>query len=336
MVEKEPVLLRPPPSLLNLFLRMPAIDAASWQSLGVVSRWVVMTRAAVLVMTVCAALIGILLAASIGNVSPVSALLVVVGLTAAHATNNLLNDWIDWRQGLDRGDYFRARYGTHVLDQGLVNQRVFAGYVLATASVALACGGFLAISEGASVLVLMAIGAVLVIFYTWPLKRIGAGEFAVLAVWGPLMIGGTAHVLTGTLSAFVLLISLVFGIAPTLLILGKHIDKAEQDQARQVSTLPVLVGEVRARTLSVVLLGVQWGLLLALGILDSDGLWLVLCVGSAPAGWRLATLLMSRRPTDRPAGYPESVWPLWFAARAFEYTRSFGLLMTLAIGLRLL
>jgi 1,4-dihydroxy-2-naphthoate octaprenyltransferase len=39
--------------------------------------------------------------------------LVTVGLTLAHATNNMLNDYVDWAKGVDQKDYFRIKYGSH-------------------------------------------------------------------------------------------------------------------------------------------------------------------------------------------------------------------------------
>jgi 1,4-dihydroxy-2-naphthoate octaprenyltransferase len=45
------------------------------------------------------------------------------------------------------------------------------------------------------ILMLIAMGAFFVLFYTWPLKYLALGEVAVLLVWGPLMIGGGYYVL---------------------------------------------------------------------------------------------------------------------------------------------
>jgi hypothetical protein len=32
------------------------------------------------------------------------------------------------------------------------------------------------------------------------------------------------------------------------------------------------------------------------------------------------------RPTGRPDNYPEDIWPLWFVASAFAFSRRFGIL----------
>ena len=64
--------------------------------LDIISRWLIATRAAVLIMTFISAAIAGLLAARDGQFDLGSWLLLVLGLVFAHATNNLLNDLTDY------------------------------------------------------------------------------------------------------------------------------------------------------------------------------------------------------------------------------------------------
>ena len=89
-----------------------------------VSKWLVITRAAVFSMTVTSGLIGGLLAvgaerlAQIGggavgtgfSVNYALLALAVVGLVVAHAANNMINDYFDLEGGVDTEDYVRAQY----------------------------------------------------------------------------------------------------------------------------------------------------------------------------------------------------------------------------------
>ena len=93
----------------------------------------------------------------------------------------------------------------------------------------------------------MLAGAFFVLFYTWPLKYYGLGEPAVLLVWGPLMLGGTYYVVAGQWSWPVIWFSLLYALGPTSVLFGKHIDKIDLDEEKRVHTLPVLLGEARAR-----------------------------------------------------------------------------------------
>ncbi|MDZ7685509.1 MAG: prenyltransferase [Gammaproteobacteria bacterium] len=208
-----------------------------------------------------------------------------------------------------------------MLQQRFVGERAYLLVTAATGTVATAAGLALAVRVGPQVLYLMLAGSFFVVFYTWPLKHVGLGELAVLIVWGPMMIAGGHFVLTGSMTISVFILSVIYGIAPTLVILGKHIDKASQDAPLGIRTLPVLLGDRQARLLSAPLLGCQWGLSAALA---TQWPWLLLALASIPAAWGLGNKLMREQPETRPEHYPAQLWPLWFSAFSFRYARSFG------------
>jgi 1,4-dihydroxy-2-naphthoate octaprenyltransferase len=310
---------------------MPSMSGSQWRQLNPLLQWLIMVRAPVLLMTLCTVLVGLLLALANGPVNILYVAALLVGLTSAHATNNLLNDWIDSRRGIDQDNYFRARYGVQVLEAGLVSEAKYKGIVLLTALPALLAGAFLVWQCGSEVLALTCAGAFLVVFYTWPLKHWALGELAVLLAWGPLMTAGSYYVLTATLNWQILLVSLVYGVGPTLVILGKHIDKAAEDNQKGVHTLPVVIGERRARYLSIGLLISQWLLLASLVVFDTYFLPLVICLLALPPARASFSALLHKRPTERPADYPAAAWPLWFSAYTFRYTSHFGSWLILAL-----
>src|SRR5207237_2005527 len=83
-----------------------------------------------------------------------------------------------------------------------------------------------------------------------PLKILGLGEIAAFIVWGPLMVGGGYYVITGRLSSTAFLVSVPYGLGVMSILIGKHIDQAEFDRSHGQRTLPVALGEHRARTLN--------------------------------------------------------------------------------------
>jgi len=64
------------------------------------------------------------------------------------------------------------------------------------------------------------------------------------------MIGGVFFVLTGYWSWDVILASIPVGLNVVTINLGKHTDKRKEDLGKGVRTLPVLVGETAARTIT--------------------------------------------------------------------------------------
>ncbi len=84
---------------VNIWLKalrtMPSVSADQWRQLDIIARWLIATRASVLLMTLSSAVIGGLLAWRDGHVDGLLLLLVVIGLLFAHACNNLVNDLTD-------------------------------------------------------------------------------------------------------------------------------------------------------------------------------------------------------------------------------------------------
>lgn len=312
--------------------RIPQVSPEQWQRLSLPMRWLVATRAAVLVMTFSSAAFGGLLALHGHLVAGtpfdgVAWLACCLGLLLAHATNNLLNDYTDTRKGVDDGNYFRTHYGTHVLAHGLLDEAGLRRYILATGLAALAVGIGLVLHVGTAVLPPLLAGAFFLLAYTWPLKRLGLGEIAVLIVWGPLMVCGTMVTVGAPVDGWTLAASLLFATGPTLVIFGKHIDKLEFDARKAVATLPVRLGEARARRWVIAMTLAQYPV--AIGLVMASALpWSVLLLFvSLPGALRLVKMYQAPRPAECPDDWPQEAWPLWFVAAAFQHARESALLL---------
>lgn len=315
---------------------IPRVSKQEWDGLDVISRWLIATRSAVLVMTFIAAAIAGLLAARDVRFDLLLWLMVTIGLLFAHATNNLVNDLTDHLKGVDKDNYFRAQYGPQPLEHGLLTRGQVLAYIAVTGAVALAAGLYLVAVRGEATLSLLALGAFFVLFYTWPLKYIGLGEVAVIVVWGPLMVGGGYYVIAGSLSWPVIVASLPCALAATTVLFGKHIDKLAADQAKGIRTMPVLLGERNARWATVGMLSLEY-LLVGFLVVSGTFSWLLLSVLFALRWYVNAVRAYSHpRPAAPPPEYPPNVWPLWFAAFAFAHTRRFGGLFLLGLALDVL
>jgi hypothetical protein len=115
----------------------------------------------------------------------------------------------------------------------------------------------LALARGWPVVAFALAGFVLSVAYTAPplrLKKRGLGEPDVLVVWGPLMVGGTYYAAVGSIPWPVLLASLPYALLCTSVLMGKHTDKIPYDEPLGIRTLPVLLGERRARAVTLALM----------------------------------------------------------------------------------
>ena len=297
-----------------------------------VTRALVVTRAGVLPMTLTSGLIAVLLAGlSAGSserpdgVDWLNVTLAVVGIVIAHLANNLMNDLADTEIGADTADYPRALYAPHPILAGLVTKRQLIAGILICQVLDLAIMVTLIWRQDWWIAAFALGGLFLSWAYTAPplrLKKIGLGELDVLLTWGPLMVGGVYYAGTGTLPWSVIVAAFVYALLPTTVLMGKHIDKLPYDAPAGTRTLPVVLGEGRAKALTQVMMvafyvGVV--VLVAVRALPWPALLVVL---SVPLLVKTLQAFNQPKPTEPPPENP--VWPLWWAPLAFLHTRRAG------------
>lgn len=303
------------------------------RSMDGVSRWLLITRACVFSMTITSGLIGGLLAAtSDGPLRWDLFALALVGLVFAHAANNMINDWFDTAGGVDTAQYTRALYAPHPLLSGLISKKGLLASIAVCNLADLAILLALASVRGWPVVWFALAGLFISVFYVAPplrLKHHGLGEPGVAIVWGPLMIGGTYYVTAGTIPAWVWLACVPYAITVTSVLIGKHVDKLEQDGPRGIHTLPVLLGRDASLRLNQVLMVLFYVVVVALVAMGAVGPGVLLVALAIP---RLVTVLQAYaqpKPAAPPPGY--NIWPLWYVALAFHHNRLAGGLFVLGL-----
>jgi 1,4-dihydroxy-2-naphthoate octaprenyltransferase len=307
------------------------VTKEEWTDLDIISRWLITSRASVLVITFISVGVAGLLAYRDGAFNLGLWLLVALGLLLAHMTNNMLNDVTDYVKGVDRNNYFRAQYGAHPLEHGLLTMRQELTYAAVTGILALIVGIYLVSLRGLPALGLLGLGVFFVLFYTWPLKYIGLGEISVLLVWGPLMIGGGYYVITGNWNWNVVLAGLPYAIGATTVIFGKHIDKVQADKELGIHTLPVLIGERAARYTVVAMMVLQYVFVIYLVITRFFTPLMLVVLLALPTLRMVLAVYRHPKPAEAPKSYPAGRWPLWFVGFAFWHNRRFGLLFLLGL-----
>jgi 1,4-dihydroxy-2-naphthoate octaprenyltransferase len=318
------------PAMWKKALRViPSVSKETWDTLDVVSKWLVSSRAAVLVMTLTSSAIAGLFAARDGGFRILPWIVMTLGLILGHASNNLFNDYTDFVRGVDKDNYFRTMYGPQPVAHGLMSTRQLLGYFGATGLLLIACVlVVLALDHWDPVILLLfAIGAAFVLLYTWPLKYLGLGEISVFLVWGPLMVGGGYYVLTRSWDWQVVWGSAPYVLGVTTVIFGKHIDKSTMDREKGIRTIPVLIGEAPARwTVIAFFLGAYAITAWLVAVKYFTPAFAVVAL-AIPALVRELPAFLHPKPEARPEGFPdgEGGWPLYFAPKAFAYTRTFGM-----------
>ncbi len=313
-------------------------DKQEWDALDVISKWLIATRSAVTAVTIYSCIIAGMLAWRDGYFSWLPWIILTIGLFIAHGTNNLLNDYTDFSRGVDNDNYFRVQYGVHPLVQNFWPKSVQIHWFIISGALATLSGIYALLYTGfdRNIMILFAFGAIALLFYTWPFKYWGLGEFAIFLIWGPIMIAGVYIVLAvgngGNLSNVfkVALAGVPFGLSVASINIGKHIDKIKDDKIKGVGTFPVRVGETVARYVDMSTIVLAYGIVIYLVITAYFSTFMLLILFAAQRAMYAIYALSRPRPEAAPKGF-EAFWPTWFSGFCFYHNRMFGGLFVIGI-----
>jgi len=311
-----------------------------WDALDIISKWLIATRSGVTAVTLYSCVIAGLLAwryfAENNLPFPWLAWIIIsLGLFIAHGTNNLLNDYTDYNRGIDSDNYFRTQYGVHPLVQGFWDPCTQLKWFYVSGTIAFATGLFALwyTHMDITVLILFAVGALALLFYTYPLKHLALGELAIFLIWGPIMVAGVYIVLAKGWTDAVWMVALAavpFGLSVVSINIGKHIDKSEDDRKKGVGTLPVRIGEKAARYLNIAVFVLIYAVILYLIFVPRYFTPVLLIVFLAAKRAFIAVAVHTKpRPEEPPKEWP--AWPTWFSGFAFYHNRLFENLLVLGL-----
>ena len=262
-------------------------------------------------------------------------LIITIGLFIAHGTNNFLNDYTDFSRGIDSDNYFRTQYGVHPLIQEFWNKQEQFKWFAISGTLAMLAGLFALFYTNWSlnIIVLFAVGALVLLLYTWPLKHIALGEISIFLIWGPIMVAAVYLVLSKGLTDNVWQVALAgvpWGLSVVSINMGKHIDKSAEDRKKKVGTLPVVIGEKAARYINMAILSLIYLVILYLVFITHYFTPILLIVFFAGKRALYAIAVHAKpRPQEPPAEW--KFWPTWFSGFAFYHNRLFSNLLLLAI-----
>ncbi len=306
-----------------------------WAGLDIVSKWLIATRSAVTTVTLYSCAIGGLLAWRDGHFAWLPWIIITLGLFIAHGTNNFLNDYTDFSRGVDKDNYFRTQYGVHPLVQDFWSKRTQLTWFLISGVLAFSSGVYALFYTHFSPLVigLFVFGALVLLFYTWPLKYLALGELSIFLIWGPILVAGVYSVLARGWTPttwYVALAGVPFGLSVLSINFGKHIDKSAEDKKKGVGTLPVRIGEKVSRYINMAVLVLIYAVILYLifGPHYFTPVMLIVLLAGKRLFYAVA-VLGKPRPAEPPKEWPG--WPVWFAGFSFHHNRLFENLFVLGL-----
>ncbi len=227
--------------------------------------------------------------------------LAVAGATGLHAFANLVNDYYDWRRGVDRPGVGTAEYRPHPILHGILAPRSLASLAasLATASI-LAAATVSLLAERPLAIALAAAGLLLAFSYTGPplaLKYRGLGEAAVYLVWGLLIPLGVYYTATGHIDIGIAAYTAPLGLLVANVLLANNIRDSETDREAGVATLAARLGG-KAATLFTAIVIAAYALPIPLVIAGTAPPTVLATLVTLPKSLKLAKELAENPPPD--------------------------------------
>ena len=216
--------------------------------------WLLETRPQFLILSVVLAFLGTAMAWDKGAVHLGYALLAFVGLLLTHISVNVLNDYFDYRSGIDlrtRRTPFSG--GSGILPAALLPPRHVLYFGLGALLAAVPIGIFFVVVKGVWLLPLLIVAAACVLLYTPCLTRLGWPEWAPGVGLGLLPVLGVYFVQTADYTLPAVIASIPSAILVHNLLFLNEFPDAEADRPAGRKTLPITLGMTRAAWLYVAL-----------------------------------------------------------------------------------
>jgi 1,4-dihydroxy-2-naphthoate octaprenyltransferase len=209
--------------------------------------WFLETRPQFLLLSVVLAFLGITIAWYNGSFHLGYALLTFLGLLLTHISVNVLNDYFDYKSGIDlaaRRTPFSG--GSGILPAARLRPRQVLWFGLISLILAVPIGVYFVLARGWGLLPLLVVGALCTIIYTPLITKLGFPEWAPGAGMGTLPILGIYFIQTTFYTFPAVIAAIPSGIlVHNLLLLNEFPDVAADSKAGR-KTMPILIGKTRA------------------------------------------------------------------------------------------
>lgn len=193
----------------------------------------------------------------------IGALITLAGILALHASVDLLNDYWDFRRGIDTATRrTKMSGGTGVLPEGLLEPSAVYRAGVAFLIIGSLIGCYFILVNGWIIAVLLGFAIIAIYFYSTRIVDSGLAEVFV-AIKGTMIVLGTYYIQSGMLSIEPGLAGIIVGILSSLVLFVASFPDHDADKQKGRKTLVIMAGKKRASILYWVFVGLCYMLLVA-------------------------------------------------------------------------
>ena len=180
------------------------------------------------------------------TIEPFDAFLTFAGVMALHASVDLLNDFWDFKRGIDtKTPKTKMSGGTGVLPEGLLKPSSVYRAGIAFLIIGSAIGAYFVITDGIIIAIILGFAILSIYFYSTKIVDSGLGEFFV-AVKGSMIVLGTFFIQSGQITLESILAGIVVGSLSSLVLFIASFPDHDADKSKGRKTLVIAVGKQKA------------------------------------------------------------------------------------------
>ncbi len=174
------------------------------------------------------------------------AALTFAGVMALHASVDLLNDFWDFKRGIDtETPKTKMSGGTGVLPEGLLKPSSVYRAGITFLIIGTIIGGYFVVTDGIIIAMILGFAILSIYFYSTKIVDSGLGEFFV-AVKGSMIVIGTLFIQSGQITIESILAGIVVGSLSSLVLFIASFPDHDADKSKGRKTLVIAVGKKKA------------------------------------------------------------------------------------------
>ncbi len=168
------------------------------------------------------------------------------GVMALHASVDLLNDYWDYKRGIDtKTKRTKMSGGTGVLPEGLLKPKSVYRAGIVFLIIGSVIGSYFVITDGIVIAIILGFAILSIYFYSTKIVDSGLAEFFV-AVKGTMIVLGTCFIQSNQLTLESIMGGIVVGILSSLVLFIASFPDHDADKSKGRRTLVIVVGKQKA------------------------------------------------------------------------------------------
>ena len=169
------------------------------------------------------------------------------GVLALHASVDLLNDYWDFKRGIDTlTPKTKMSGGTGVLPEGLLEPKSVYRVGIIFLVIGSIIGAYFVYTDGIIIAIILAFAIISIYFYSTKIVDSGLGEFFV-AVKGGMIVIGTFFIQSNTLTLEIVFGGITVGVLSSLVLFIASFPDHDADKSKGRKTLVIALGKNKAK-----------------------------------------------------------------------------------------